>query len=72
MTSDTAVFEAMHPDPEGGEDEWIGRLGTRDAINRDGMEVDVSSLAYCPHEWINDASYIDLELVRRFPLFLAH
>ncbi|MCK1474897.1 hypothetical protein IVB27_08765 [Bradyrhizobium sp. 197] len=68
--SDTAVYDAMRPDPNGHR-EWAGRLGTREAIRRDGLELDATSLAYCPHEWINAAGYVDLELVRKFPLKFA-
>lgn len=61
--NDTAVFDAMRADPNG-RSQWTGRLGTRKAIRRDGLELDPSSLAYCPHEWINAAGYVYLELVR--------
>ncbi|WLB24200.1 hypothetical protein [Bradyrhizobium japonicum] len=71
MTNDTAVFDAMRADPKNGEREWAGRMGTRDAIRRDGLEIDTASLAFCPHEWINSAGYVDIELVRKFPLMLA-
>lgn len=70
MTNDTAVFDAMRRDPDNGERVWAG-LGTREAIRRDGLEIDAASLAFCPHEWINSIGYVDLELVRKFPLFLA-
>ena len=71
MTNDTAVFDAMRPDRESGEREWAGRMGTLDAIRRDGLEIDTPSLAFCPHEWINSAGYVDIEVVRKFPLMLA-
>jgi len=71
MTNDTAVYDAVRIDPKNGEKEWTGRTGTREAIARDGLAVDAASLAYCPHEWINSAGYVDLELVRKFPLILA-
>jgi hypothetical protein len=44
LTNDTAVFDAMRPDPKNGEREWAGRMGTRDAIRRDGLEIDAASL----------------------------
>lgn len=50
MTNDTAVFEAMRFDPASVENERKRRLGTRDAIRRDGMEIDATSVAFCPHE----------------------
>lgn len=71
MTNDTAVFDAMRLDPNSGEREWAGRLGTREAIFRDGLAPDPASLAYCPHEWIDSAGYVDLDLVQKFPLMLA-
>jgi len=43
----------------------------RDAIRGDGLEIDAASLAFCPREWINSTGYVDLELVRIFPLMLA-
>ena len=71
VTNDTPVFNAMLLDPDSGEKHWDGKLGTREAIKRDGMQVDAASLSYCPHEWINGAGYVDLNLVRRFPRMLA-
>lgn len=71
MTNDTAVFDAMRLDPNSGEKEWIGRIGTRAAITRDGFEIDPASLGYCPHEWLDESGYVDLELSRKFPLMLA-
>ncbi|WP_426424893.1 hypothetical protein [Bradyrhizobium genosp. A] len=71
MTNDTAVFDAMRLDPTTGEKEWIGRMGTRSAIARDGLEIDQASLGYCPHEWLDPTGYVDLELARQFPLMLA-
>jgi hypothetical protein len=64
-------IDAMRPDPKNGENKWAGRLGTREAIKRDGLEIDTASLAFCPHERINSAGYVDLDLVRKFPLMLA-
>ncbi len=71
MTNDTAVFDALRLNANSGEKDWVGRTGTREAIRRDGLAIDAASLAFCPHEWINEAGYVDLELVRRFPLMLA-
>jgi hypothetical protein len=71
VTNDTAVFEATRFDLATGEREWIGRMGTREAIVRDGLVVDAASVAYCPHEWIDTRGYVDLALVRRFSLMLA-
>lgn len=71
VTNDIAVFAAMRLDPINGKKESDGRRGTRASIRRDGMEIDAASLAFCPHEWINSSGYVDLELVRKFPLVLA-
>jgi hypothetical protein len=71
VTNDTAVFDALRLDPNSGLAEWAGRMGTREAVRRDGLEIDAASLAFCPHEWINSAGYVDLEHVRKFPLMLA-
>ncbi|MCK1608150.1 hypothetical protein IVA77_38055 [Bradyrhizobium sp. 136] len=70
-TNDTAVFDALRLDPNSGLAEWAGRLGTREAIRRDGLEIGAASLAFCPHEWIDSAGHVDLELVRQFPLMLS-
>ena len=51
--------------------DWVGQMGTREAIRRDGLEIDPASLAYCPHEWINDEGYVDIDLVRKFPSLVA-
>jgi hypothetical protein len=71
MTNDTAVFDALRLDPNSGLAEWAGRLGTREAIRSDGLEIDAASLSFCPHEWIDPAGYVDLQLVRQFPRMLA-
>ena len=67
MRDDTPVFEAMRSDTQEDEDVWTGLMGTREAIQRDGLTIDIHSLSYCPHEWLNSRGYIDLELVRRHP-----
>ncbi|TWA99128.1 hypothetical protein [Bradyrhizobium stylosanthis] len=71
MTNDTAVFDALCFDPKEGEKIATGRIGTREAIMRDGLLVDPGSLAYCPHQWIDASGYLDLNLTRRFPYSLA-
>jgi hypothetical protein len=67
MMNDTAVFDAMRFDAEAGEDIWTGLMGTREAIQRDGLTIDQGSMSYCPHEWLNSSGYIELELVRKHP-----
>lgn len=68
MTNDTAVYDAFDVDPIDGNERWLGRMGTRRAIMRDGLIVDPASLAYCPHEWLDEYGYVDIERVREFPL----
>lgn len=71
MTNDTAVFDAMRPDPLDGDKQSEGRLETRAAITRDGLALDPTSMAYCPRRWIDSQGYVDIELVRKFPRMLA-
>lgn len=71
MTNDTAVYDAVCVDQTNGDQEWAGHMGTRRAIARDGLTIDPSSPACCPHEWLNESGYVDLERVRKFPLMLA-
>jgi hypothetical protein len=66
--NDTAVYYAMRFDIRAGGHVWTGRTGTREAISRDGFSIDGISLRHCPHEWIDDSGYVDLELSRRHPL----
>ena len=67
----TEIFDAMHFDMTSGENVWTGRMGTREAILRDGYEVDVMSLCYCPYDWIDDRGYVDIELARKHPVLMA-
>ncbi|MDA9389304.1 hypothetical protein CO683_28665 [Bradyrhizobium ottawaense] len=67
MTNDTAVYDTLRVDPINGGKEWAGRMGTRRAIARDGFTIDPASLAYCPHEWLNENGYVDLERVQSSP-----
>jgi hypothetical protein len=67
VTNDTAVYDAVRLDPSSGEQSWTDRMGTREAITRDGLAIDLGSLAFCPHEWINDSGYVDLTLVHKSP-----
>jgi hypothetical protein len=71
VTNDTAVFDALRFDPGIGARVSTGRIGTRDAIDRDGLFIDPSSFGYCPHEWIDGSGYVDLELARKFCYRLA-
>jgi len=68
MANDTAVYDAMRFDVRAGDQHvWTGRAGIREAIGRDGHSLEGMSLRYCPHEWIDDSGYVDLELTRRPP-----
>ena len=71
MTNDTPVYDAVQFGPDSENQGAIGRIGTREAIRRDGLQFDAASRAFCPHEWIDSSGYVDLELVRKFPLMLA-
>jgi hypothetical protein len=75
MTNDTAVFDAMRFDVSAGENIWTGLTGTREAIRRDGYNVDIIALRFCPHEWVNVRGYVDQDLaqnVRRETEALPH
>ena len=65
--TNAAVCVAVRVDPTNGNKEWAGRLGTRCAIARNGLNIDPASLAYCWHEWLNGSGYVDIERVREFP-----
>jgi hypothetical protein len=66
MTSDTAVYDAMCFDIRTVDYLWNGKVGTPNAIKRDGFLVG-GELRYCPHEWIDESGYVDLELARKNP-----
>jgi hypothetical protein len=67
MENDTKVFYAMRANGLTGEMEPVGRAGTIEAIHRDGFKIDPMSENYCPHEWLDDRGYVDLELARKHP-----
>jgi hypothetical protein len=67
MTNATAVFDAMRFDKSAGENVWTGLTGTREAIRRDGYDVDPLSLKFCPHEWIDNRGYVDHDLDQDAP-----
>jgi len=66
MRNDIAVYDALRFDPDAHEAVWTGRMGTRAAILRDGFSLDPASLSSCPHEWLDEHGYIDLELARKY------
>ena len=67
MTNDTQVFYAMRVDQVAGKFEPVGRAGTVEAIRRDGFQIDPMSENWCPHEWLDEHGYVDLELARKHP-----
>jgi hypothetical protein len=64
MRNDVAVYDALRFDSDA-ESIWTGRMGTREAIQRDGLTFDSVSRSYCPHEWLNEYGYVDLDLVHK-------
>ena len=66
MRNDVAVYDALRFDSDA-ERSWTGRLGTREAIQRDKLTFDPASVSYCPHEWLDERGYVDLDLVRKHP-----
>jgi hypothetical protein len=71
VTNDIAVFDALRFDARSGDRVATGRIGTREAIIRDGLLIDPLSIGYCPHEWIDGSGYVDPELARKFCYSLA-
>jgi hypothetical protein len=70
MTNDTAVFDAVRLNIRTGSEVWTGRIGTPEAIRRDGLLIG-GELRYCPHEWLDKRGYVDLELARKHPYALS-
>jgi hypothetical protein len=68
MKNDTAVFAAMLFDAQTGENVWTGLRGTREALMRDGYSIDPISLDFCPHQWLDNKGYVDLNSARTTPL----
>jgi len=64
MRNDVAVYDALRFDSDA-ERSWTGRLGTREAIQRDKLTFDPVSRSYCPHEWLDEYGYVDLDLARK-------
>ena len=67
MTNDVEIFDAMRRDPMTGREQWTGRAGTRDAIERDGLLIDPISQAFCPQEWLDESGYVDLVREKKHP-----
>jgi hypothetical protein len=65
--NDTEIFDATRGDQETGKRHWKGRSGTREAIHRDGYTIDPTSQAFCPHEWLDDRGYVDIDLALKYP-----
>jgi len=66
MANDTAVFDAVRLNIRTGGEVWTGRVGTPEAIRRDGLLIG-GELRYCPHEWLDKRGYVDPELAQRYP-----
>lgn len=66
MTNDTVVFDAMRFDIRIGQYVWTRRVGTPEAIQRDGLFI-AGLPQYCPHEWLDEKGYVDSELARKHP-----
>ncbi len=66
MSNDTVVFDAVRFNIRTGNEVWTGRIGTPEAIRRDGLLIG-GDLRYCPHEWLDSRGYVDPELAQRYP-----
>jgi hypothetical protein len=66
MTNDTAVFDAVRLNIRTGSEVWTGKVGTPEAIRRDGLLIG-GELRYCPHEWIDKRGYVDPALAEKHP-----
>jgi hypothetical protein len=66
MANDTAVFDAVRLNIRTGSEVWTGRVGTPEAIRRDGLLIG-GELRYCPHEWLDKRGYVDPELAQEHP-----
>jgi hypothetical protein len=71
MRNDVAVYDALRFDSDVGGSVCTGQIGTRAAILRDGLTFDPASVSYCPHEWLDEQGYVDLELARKHPYGLG-
>lgn len=65
MQNDTEIFYAMRFNIVSGQHEWTGKTGKREAIVRDGLTIELPSVGYCPHEWIDGNGYVDPALARQ-------
>jgi hypothetical protein len=66
MTNDTVVFDAMRFDIRIGQYVWTRRVGTPEAIRRDGLFI-AGLPQYCPHEWLDEKGYVDSDLACKHP-----
>jgi len=65
VTNDTSVHDAMRYDHREGENVWAGRVGTAEAIRREGLLVG-PWIGGAPHQWLKDG-FVDLELSNKYP-----
>jgi hypothetical protein len=69
MANDAEVFNGKRFDFSTGDYVSIGdpKMGTREAIQSDGLVVDLMSQVFCPHEWLDEHGYVDLALAAKHP-----
>jgi hypothetical protein len=65
VTNDTYVYDAMRYDHRAGENVWTLRVGTAEAIRREGLVVG-GSMRGAPHQWLKNG-FVDLELSKKHP-----
>lgn len=54
MPNDTQVFDALAYNPLTVQhDIWVG-MGTFDAIRERGLKAELTTVCYCPKEWLVD------------------
>ena len=61
------VFDVMEVDPDSGKAVWTGVTGTRAALDRDRIAIDLRVGSHCPIDWIDERGYLDAELARKHP-----
>jgi hypothetical protein len=66
VTNDTKVFYAMRYDHRMGDHVWTRRVGTAEAILREGLVVG-DSPGGAPHQWLKDG-FVDLQLSNLYPI----
>lgn len=68
VENDTEVFYPIRVDPQTGElDRTDPRMGTREAINKSGRQIDPASRSFCPHQWLDADGFVSQNLARLHP-----